>query len=1015
MDPEPLEALVRAWTRPVLARARKAEADSDPSAVASWVDALEDLGPSAWSLTFDTEEAASIGQPLRIITYQLRDGDVVVESGIGYDPSVLTHPEIATIESYAREHGLVTRTRDEFVALLFEVAYDLRGLVIGMAMAWDLARLARAHGPARIRSALMRDGFSLDLGGPLRIEIKAANAGGAFIRLVIPGRDEPEARNRRAGGRAANHRGYFFDVGMAGGAMLGGRPSLKHLARVLGTAHQKTDFDAFDGPITPELLDYAVNDAQVTYEVAVALQERFASYALPGTSLYRVHSAASIGKAYYREMGLRPWRDVQPDFPHRHVAAASEAYSGGRVETHVRRLATPGVLVDFQAEYATVSVLMGMWGFHVASGIEVDDEDPDRVRALLERVTVVDVLDPALWRELHALVRVEPDGDRYPVRADYPRALPVPDRRGAIPMPTTRNISRAVVAGGPPQWVTLAEAIASKLETGRAPRVREVRRVRPGPPQLGLSPIDIAGDPRFHVDPYRDDLIKRLVEARDAFRAEAAARSRDGDRAGADLRRGLAKSLKTAANSLAYGVPIEMNVTSHDKRQPVLVVRPDGTAYESRVRRTEEPGRWFEPFIGTFVVAGGRLLLEAALTLIRQAGGTYVMADTDGVFVAATEDGRSNEPWSQHLGPDEIAPPLLAWHAVRAIAERFESLNPFDGPGSILEIEPENWDPETGEQRTIWCFSIAAKRYAVFTPGEGGRPVLVGEPGERKRSEHGLGHLLSPEYRPGVPDDGRWVDRWWEHLLCVELGIDDPEPSWFDLPAVGPLSIRSRHEETNFRAYNAGKPYEQRVRPWGFLIRAFPDRTTRAHPGTPRSLVAAYSRDPAEWHTREWFSPGDDSGATYRIRTGNPEAVIPGTVVAQTYRDYFEEYRIHPESKASAPDGAPCHPWTRGVLGPRHVRIVRHRRIGKEANRYAADGEPVAADELGDDYPERVCAGCGKPIAQARRWCNEACRKRTERAGRRVERTCAGCGIPLTSGPRKWCSDACRKRTERIT
>jgi hypothetical protein len=23
-------------------------------------------------------------------------------------------------------------------------------------------------------------------------------------------------------------------------------------------------------------------------------------------------------------------------------------------------------------------------------------------------------------------------------------------------------------------------------------------------------------------------------------------------------------------------------------------------------------------------------------------------------------------------------------------------------------------------------------------------------------------------------------DRWWEHLLCRELGVDDPEPDWFD-------------------------------------------------------------------------------------------------------------------------------------------------------------------------------------------------------------------------------------------
>ena len=59
-------------------------------------------------------------------------------------------------------------------------------------------------------------------------------------------------------------------------------------------------------------------------------------------------------------------------------------------------------------------------------------------------------------------------------------------------------------------------------------------------------------------------------------------------------------------------------------------------------------------------------------------------------------------------------------------------------------------------------------------------------------------------------------DRWWEHLLCCELGINDPEPDWLDDIAHGQLGVTSPHTEAAFRHFNRPLPYEQRVRPWNF-------------------------------------------------------------------------------------------------------------------------------------------------------------------------------------------------------
>lgn len=58
-----------------------------------------DLGPSDWSLTFDTETLTDASQRLRIGTYQVRRGEGLVQAGVFLDPEVLTPSEIETVHS----------------------------------------------------------------------------------------------------------------------------------------------------------------------------------------------------------------------------------------------------------------------------------------------------------------------------------------------------------------------------------------------------------------------------------------------------------------------------------------------------------------------------------------------------------------------------------------------------------------------------------------------------------------------------------------------------------------------------------------------------------------------------------------------------------------------------------------------------------------------------------------------------------------------------------------------------
>src|SRR5690242_6738788 len=111
--------------------------------------------------------------------------------------------------------------------------------------------------------------------------------------------------------------------------MLRGRPSLKRLAELLGTEHQKSDGDHGE-TITPEYLDYLCNDVQVTWECARKLQNRYAGYQLPKVST-QIYSEASIGKAHLEKMQLRPFLELN-DWPPEIIATVMETYYGGRAE-----------------------------------------------------------------------------------------------------------------------------------------------------------------------------------------------------------------------------------------------------------------------------------------------------------------------------------------------------------------------------------------------------------------------------------------------------------------------------------------------------------------------------------------------------------------------------------------------------------------------------------------------------------------------------------------------------------
>src|SRR5207237_187516 len=65
-------------------------------------------------------------------------------------------------------------------------------------------------------------------------------------------------------------------------------------------------------------------------------------------------------------------------------------------ESGIRRVLIPGVYLDFASQYPTVFVLQRLWRFLIARGVAWKREDPRTVQALLDTVSVHDVLNPKL-------------------------------------------------------------------------------------------------------------------------------------------------------------------------------------------------------------------------------------------------------------------------------------------------------------------------------------------------------------------------------------------------------------------------------------------------------------------------------------------------------------------------------------------------------------------------------------------------------------------------------------------
>jgi len=936
-SPDWLPIAVRAYTAPT-----KAQRDNEVTATGPRDRPTLPAVP-ALVLVLDTETTVDASQRLLFGCWRVYHQERCVSEGLFYtddlpaaDRALLaayaqTHPADTDTETADPERLAVLSRRAFLKDVFWKVAYKGRGLVVGFNLPFDLARLGIGWGMAR--GGYYAGGFSLPLAsyykdGQIhenryrpRIAIKSLDSKRAlmgFTRAREPDAAEliPEGAADGQPDPSYTFPGYLLDLRAAAFALTNASHSLASACKAFGVEHGKEQAKRH-GVITRDYLDYNRRDVLASWELYQKLQAELDRHpiALP---LWRAYSPASVGKAYLQAMGLHPVLERQPDFPGDLLGYAMVAYFGGRAECRIRGVSVPVVYLDFLSMYPTVCSLLDLWQLLICGQIDIVDATED-VQRLLAGITLEQCFDPQLWRQFVGLVQLLPDGDILPTRAHYGGEA-------------AWQIGVNPLTANEPLWYTIPDAVAATLLAGKVPQVLRALRFVPQGRSPDLRPVRLRGE--IAVDPQTLDFFRVVVEER--YRLDRRTELTEVER------KRLERFLKVLANATGYGIYAEMNAQDLPKGQTQRVEVYGTHAFTASVRSPEEPGTYCFPPLAACIAGAARLMLGLLERSVTDVGGVYALCDTDSMAVVATQSGRLLPcPGGAEQLPDgRAAVRALSWDQVEMIRQRFAALSPYDRaavPGSVLKLEDENLDPQTGQQRQLWCYALSAKRYALFTVDEeDGRPIL------RKYSEHGLGHLLSPTDLPDLEaqdeedaDRKAWMRTLWKGMVTEALGQPFTWPDWLDRPALGRITASSPEMLHPFDTWNAGKPYAQQVKPYNFLLTAFvrpfghPEGVDAAH----FHLVAPFETDPRQWSKLPWTNLYDEQGTTYRITSTSSDYAVLGEVQVKTYRDVLDEYRRHPETKSLAPDGAVCSGTTVGLLRRRPVTAAYVTHVGKESNR----------------------------------------------------------------------------------
>jgi hypothetical protein len=865
---------------------------------------------SKWSehaLVFDTETRITADQSLTFGVYRrcklVDESYRVTEEGVFYADDLPTNERrmlqtylrtaISDVASFPPRFPLYSRS--EFMKRVFWPAIKRNAaLVCGLNLPFDLARLALdwdrgEKGEWSLTMSQYPDGTE-NMNHP-RVLITPIDSKKAFIGLAKPWKPEEWKDKGNA---------HFFDVRTLGWALFNKSFSLKKACEDLHTEHQKQEDHDPTGEVTPEEIEYARQDVRCTVDVLNALKREFDKHPID-LKPYHAYSPASVAKSYLDQMGIiRPAEKFS--VPNQTLGISMQSYYGGRSETRIRCAEVPVVPVDFTSEYPSCCALLGLFDVLTAKSLRFEDDTENIIR-FLKRITVKSCFNPAMWERGRFFALVKPDGDILPVRTVYNEV--------------TQNIGNNYLTSDTPLWIAGPDLIASLIRTGRVPHIVRAIRLVPHGKQAGMWSISLRG--MVKINPYKDDLFRKIIEQRKLHRADKA----------------LYYWLKILANSI-YGFFVELNPDILNEHVPLKVFSGEANFCDSS-DVIENPGPWFFPPLASLITSGGRLLLAMTEARVKEKRGTYLFCDTDSLAIVASKNGEILRiPGSEGVR-------ILSWAEVQEIVDQFAALNPYNRKivkGSILNLVDANYvdsDPKNA-LRQLYGYSIAAKRYALYEK-IGEKDIKIVDP-----KAHGIGFLYPPKDSPENWDEEvpQWIYEMWDYLVRGALKLKRTAPSWLDLPQMMRLTITTHNVLEMLGEWEIARPYNFLFLPmvdptFGYAFYRRKDEKVL--------LVAPFSSKQERWFGMKCVNI--HTGKKYRMVDCTKEKNPPYNVVFPSqFARLLIDYQEHPEAKSLAPDGRPCEADTSGLLQRAHVIAGEFRYVGKETDRKWEAGDDISVLEF---------------------------------------------------------------------
>jgi hypothetical protein len=699
-------------------------------------------------LVFDTETTIDQYQNFKIGYFQIYQDGVIQHDGLFYDPDILNERENKVLEAYSRKHNISLYSLNEFIdSVFYPEVFELKTLCNGYNLAFDLSRIAKRSGNSRGRN---RGGFTLTLSDdPFKPPV--------IIRKLGYSNSFKFTTTKQNKGESY-FPGYFLDTQRLAEVLLqSNHISLEKAGEKLNTPVQKMK-GVEHGKVTERYIEYLVKDVETTQAVYEKLVKELDVYQIH-IPITKVFSSASIGKHALSQLGIKPFLELNPDFPDSVIGNIMTSYYGGRTECKIRKEPTKVTVLDFTSMYPTITMEMELWKYIIAESLEIQDIT-EETRRFVSNLKLSDLQKQDTWKKLVVMVKIQPDNDILPVRMDY---------KGNN---TGFNVGVNYLSSDSEMWHSLPDVIGSYLLTGKVPKITEAIKFIPKGVQKGLRKSRILG---IDIDPLKDNVVQVLVEERQKIKKKL--KKTDKNDPEYQHLSSRAQAIKILVNALSYGIFIELN--PEDKKSEFQVYGLDN--FVTKENKFEKSGKYFHPLLAVMITSGARLFLTIAEAKLKELGAIHAYMDTDSVFV-----------------PPEKAQELV---------EFFQPLNPYNM--DIPLLKPEKKD--------LWFYGIASKRYALYYY-ENEKISFMKD--ERSYKLHGLGHLTNPF--PNSVEDWQ-AEIWQDILkLHYEMITErDIEEKYSNLYSISQLTVSTSNVLNRFKKLNEGKPWREQIKPFNFFLVGF--------------------------------------------------------------------------------------------------------------------------------------------------------------------------------------------------